>query len=655
MTTYADLTLDRAIELAEDPQARELLRRLHNRVTEVREEQERFITACDRFDKLYYAEDFTTWGADLWADDPSAKTAGRSHVSVNTPAAYIDIPAGLQAVDPVENMLATDNRPEARVAASAFERVYTAWKAAEDYSLKNHKAITVKSLYGRTASRIYWDKDADGSQGRGRPCLEIVEQPRNLWLGWKSSAYDKLEWTAYVQRMTPEAVLEEFGVEIDAKALGGDPDTVIPYVQVSSDSAQPSRSWLTFGAARIEVWDYWYRKPLYRKGKFVKMETFNVVFAGNAIVRGPNRYAEYEGDLPYRVLLNTFIPGVPNGRPELYDMEHLIREKMERITAASQMIASAVAGDYWQLVGPEAPPRVPSGLKPRRNEVVAPGAGNRIEVITPFIAQFQLEQYLGRIDREMAVISGLNDLLLGLAPAQVLSSSKAINALIANYEARLSMRRRLLYAWRKANWELVVKVWVKKDKTVKSIVDAGGGTLDITDPSLSPRDEMETATRAINLVNAKLMSQRTGMDLIGIDDPETEQELIREERTDATMFPAEVQVMAQLMAALQSLGLQAPANAQGQAQQQLASGQNDLRQALGGAVPTNAVGAPAGGEQAITPPEALTPGAPAPFAQGAAPVQSGVGPEAGVGLAQTMIKNGQASSRILTQQQLGRR
>jgi hypothetical protein len=91
----------------------------------------------------------------------------------------------------------------------------------------------------------------------------------------------------------------------------------------------------------------------------------------------------------------------------------------------------------------------------------------------------------------------------------VLSSSKAINALIANYESRLSIRRKLLYKWRRDVWNLALKVWSAKDKTVRSIVGKGSGFLDIIDPSLSPRDEMETATRAANLVNAKLISQAT--------------------------------------------------------------------------------------------------------------------------------------------------
>ncbi len=642
---FSSLTLASALKLREADSGEDitLVRELNDRVESVRTEMQLFRELCDRFDALYYSEAFTLGGADLWSTDPSASTPGRSHVSVNTPATYIDIPASLQSVDPIENMIATDTTEEARSAAAALERIYTAWKAEEEFELKFHKASTVKALYGRTASRIYWDKEDKAPH----PCVDVVEQPRNLYLGYKTDSYEEVEWAAYVTRWNPNALAEEYGLEVDARALD---ETIVPYVSsVTLDSMAP-RPWLNFGPAQIEVWDYWYRRR--SSGKRGKMETWNAVVAGDAIVQGPNKYPEYEGGIPYVPLFNTFIPGVPNGRAELYDMEPLIREKYEKITAGSQMIANGVAGDYWQLVGPEAPSRVPPGLKPRRNELIGPGPGNRIETITPFIAQFQLEQFLGRIDREMATVSGLNDLLLGLAPAQVLSSSKAINALIANYEARLSMRRKLLYAWRRRTWELAVKVWAAKDKDVRAVVVAGGGKLDIQDPSLSPRDEMETSTRASNLVAAKLWSQRRGMDAVGVDDPETEQDMIREERTDATMFPEEVQVMAQLMGALQSLGLNAPAGAESQVEGQMASGQADLRSALGARTPENTTSSQLPGDQGITP---AIPGAP-PEAGGAPPpFAAGPGGEATPPVMQGMLQGGKTKGRILTQSSLGRR
>jgi hypothetical protein len=284
--------------------------------------------------------------------------------------------------------------------------------------------------------------------------------------------------------------------------------------------------------------------------------------------------------------------------------------------------------------------------------VIAPGPGSRIEVITPFIAQFQLEQFLGRIDRHKAIITGLNELLLGLAPAQVLSSSKAINALISNYEARLSIRRKLLYQWRRNLWVMARQVGMEKSALFRDALPDAASFLEITDPSLNPRDELETATRALNLMNGKLWSQRRAMDIVGVDDPETEQDYIRDERTDATLFPADVQVMAQLMGVLQSLGLAAAPGTQQQVQGQAASGNEALAQALGGATPSGFPGGPgsgAGGDQAT---QGITP--PVPAAQSSVPGGPLVTPpEAPV--MQGMLQNGQAKGRIMTQQKLGRR
>lgn len=648
----ADMTLRKGVALAATDEEKQVIYGLLRRVSAVAPMQKRFIDWCDRADQLYFTDDITRAGADLWGNHFRKHLGDEDamHVSINTPAVYVDVPSALQAVAPIENMIATDTTKEARDAASALERVYVAWKASEDFDLKFHKATTTKSLYGHTAARIYWNEEDDEK----RPSLEIIEQPRNLWLGYRSDKWDEVEWGAYVTRWEPNALIEQFGVDV-SPYIDPEDGKVYPVVSAKDWDTDPAtREWLNRGDARIEVWDYWYRKPQRTTYPFGKMETWNVVVAGNMIVNGPVKRPEYAGDLPFVPLFNTFIPGVPTGRPDLYDVEQLIREKMEQVTSGSQMIHNGVAGDYWQLTGPDAPVRVPQGLKPERNKLVAPGPGNRIETITPFIAQFQLEQYLGRIDRELAAISGLNDLLLGLAPAQVLSSSKAINALIANFESRLSIRRRLLYKWRKDVWGLVLKVWKTKDTTIRKIIGDGSAVLDIIDPSLSPRDEMETATRAANLVNAKLWSQARAMDAVGVDDPETEQELIREESTDATLWPERVQVMAQLLTALQSLGLQAPEGAQSQAQGQMSSGQADLRKALGAATPqTGPENGGPGGDPAMmgqTPPiPGMGPeegGAPPPFAQG---------PQADPMLMQGMIQGGQAKGRIMTQTKLGRR
>ena len=640
---FADLTLQLGLDLAAvgDPTETILQRQLALRIASLATEHSFFKTWCDRADALYYATTFTRGGADLWADDPSATTPGRSHVSINTPAAHVDIPAALQSVKTIENITANEDSDEARVAAAALERVRVAWKAAEKWDLKRHKAATVKGLYGRTAGFVYYDREMK------RPCVDIIQNPRNLYLGYQTDDYEKVEWAANVTLQDPNALIEQYSVRFTAKETTS--GKLVPWIgETMVDQPRPE---LSFGPARVEVWDYWYRRPA-RLGKYgarTKMETWNVVIAGNAIVRGPYRYAEYGGRIPYLPLYNTFIPGVPGGRADLWDVEHVIREKMTRITAGAQMIAGATAGDFWQLIGQDAPSR--TTIKPVRNTVVTPGAGNRIEAITPFIAQFQLEQYLGRLDREAAAISGLNDLLLGLVPLQSLSSSKAINALIANYETRISMRRTLFYSWDIDTWELIVLVYAAKNKDVKAIVNAGGGTLSIVDPSLSPRDEAETAIRAANLVGARLWSQSRGMDAVGVDDPEQEQNIIRSERTDATMFPESVSLMAQLMGTLQSLGLQPSAGVQGQAQGQLASGQNDLRTALGAGIPQGDTGSQGAEMQGQTPPGALSPGATPPAGE---PFMQGPTVAPQTAQLQNMIQGGSIKGRIVTNQKLGR-
>lgn len=669
------LDIDRAVEFARTdlttgqttPEELSILEEWRFRKQSLEPEMARFSETCDRFDELYYPNDVLPGGgASHWAWHPSARIAGRSHVSINTPPVYVDIPASLQSVEPIENFLATMDDKDARVMASLVERMFFSWKKEISYELKAHKACVVKSLYGKTAAKVWWDSD------KGFATFEVVDQPRNLFLGWGQSDYRSLNWASYVYRLTPESIYEEYGLMTVPREVNG---KVYPFLYTPAEvDVNPStRSWLLSLNAMVEVADYWYRKPktvrLSNKITRIEHETWNAIIVGNRVVKN-SKHPEYKGRIPYVPLFNSYLPGVPDGRPELYDIEQLIREKDERMTSGSQMIGNAINAQYWQLVGPESPELVPAGLKPTPNRVIGPGAGNRIESIDPWMPEFQLEQYLARIDREMADVSGLNDLLRGLAPASVLSSSKAINALIANYEARIRMKRDLFYQWRLDLWGMVTDIWSVKMPELKPMLK-GPVALEITAPSLSPRDDMETSAMAANLMNSKIWSQTRAMDRVGVDDPEQEQNIIRAERTDATLFPADVQVMAQLMSVLQQLGIQnqQAQQAQQMAQQQAASAQmqegngpeeniNALRAGIGGPAGTSSMNGP--GESAVLPPEAMpgnTPqgqaltGPPAPAAGG--PQDANAAPGGPQFQMQNMLQGGEAKNRILSSQTLG--
>ena len=649
---YTDLTLELGLVMGDSAQMT-LQRQLSNRIFSIKPEHSIFEEECRRMDALYYTTTYVPgFGYDLWPEDPNLNIDGRSHVSLNSPPVYVDVPAALQSVQPIENMVAIEDSEQARTDANSLERLRESWMVGEQWQLKRHKAATVKGLYGRTAAFIYPDKD------KGYPCADVVINPRNLYLGFKDDNYDELLWAAQVVLMDPSTVTERYSVDVTLRVL--EDGTAMPWVVgalegVMADFPRPE---LNMGPARIEVWDYWYLKPGTpgKKGQPTKMETWNCIVVGNEIVRD-EKYGYYAGTIPYVPLMNTFIPGVPTGRSDLHDMEQLIREKMTRITAGAQMIQKATAGDYWQITGENAPARGVANAKPMLNQTVSPGPGNRFEAIAPYVAEFQLEQFLGRLDREMAVVSGLNDLLLGLAPSAVLNSSKAINALLANFESRIAMRRLLFYEWDRMTWELVCKVWSymggEGAKLMKRILKNGMPRLDIVDPSLSPRDEMETATRAANLVNAKLWSQARGMDAVGVDDPEQEQNIIRRESTDATLWPDRVNLMVQLMTALNAASQQMPQGAADQVAGQQQSGAQALQQALGVATPDNSTSSQLGGDQGVTP--SVAGGASAPFAQGpqGAAAQGQTGPQATQ--VQSMIQGGNLKGRILNNTRYGRR
>jgi hypothetical protein len=271
--------------------------------------------------------------------------------------------------------------------------------------------------------------------------------------------------------------------------------------------------------------------------------------------------------------------------------------------------------------------------------------------------EFQIEQYLQRVDRELVDVSGLNDLMRGMAPTQTMSSGKAVAALVSNYETRMAMPRNLYYQWRKDNWDLAMTIWVEKVSDLKDMLE-GTTKLIIESPSLTPRDDAEMSQIALNLKEGKLWSAKRSMDRTGVDDPEAEEDIIREEQTDATLNPASVQVMVSLMAMMQQLQQQAPPELQQQAQQaqgSMASNMAAMR-AEGAATGTESMNGP--GEAPATPPEQMPGNTPEGAALGAAGT---VSPEAVPGegapgavpsqmLSQYQIVEGEAQPRIVGQQ-----
>ena len=563
----------------EDPKQNDdfvLLQEILGRKQLVDPEQNRLKALFRRMDNLYHPETMTLGGADHWSQDPSARLAGRAHVSVNIHHAYVQIPAAIQAVRPIVNYVPTGQRTEDRQMAQMREQLYFRWWEANDMDLQHEQAALLKELYGHTAAKVYWDPI------ERVPKVTVIERPENLYLGFGNSDYNRMDWALYTYGMSPQAIQEDWGINVIPVKQGekwfpytsrGDHADPIGNVWANAFERNPLKRETAYEQMQIEVYDYWYKVP---KGEGKAPLVYNAIYVGNTLVKN-DPHPEYGGKIPYIHLPNGKIPGSPYGKPALYDAEQLLREKDERVTAMAQMIQSVVGGQMWQLVGAEAPDEVPPNALPKPGRIAAPGPGNEIRSITPFIPNFQIEQYIQRIDRELTVATGLNDLLLGLAPAQVLGSSRAIAALIANYESRLAPKRKVFYSWMKQVWEMCARIWEAKEPGVKSLI-AGEYRIEIVAPELTPRDTLELASTAINLVQNRLWSAERAMDRVGVEDPIGEKELIRDEQTDATLNPASVATMANVIGTFKQMNMADQQAAQAAQQQQL-QGQMAMAQA----------------------------------------------------------------------------
>ena len=585
-----------------------LLQEILGRKQLVDPEQNRLKALFRRMDNLYHPETMTLGGADHWSEDPSARLAGRAHVSVNIHHAYVQIPAAIQAVRPVINYVPTGSSQEEREAAALRERLYFRWWDSNEMDLLHEQAALLKELYGHTAAKVYWDPI------ERVPKVSIIERPENLYLGFGNSDYNRLDWALYTYGMSPQSIQEDYGVDVIPVKQGekwfpytsrGSHADPIGNVWANAFERNPLRRETAYEQMQVEVYDYWYKVPT-SPGKAPLV--YNAIYVGNTLVKN-DAHPEYAGQIPYIHLPNGKIPGSPYGKPALYDPEQLLREKDERVTAMAQMIQSIVGGQMWQLVGAEAPDEVPPNALPKPGRVATPGPGNELRAIQPFIPQFQIEAYVARIDRELTVATGLNDLLLGLAPAQVLGSSRAIAALIANYESRLAPKRKVFYAWMKKVWEMCARVWEAKDPAVKSLI-AGEYRIEIIAPELTPRDTLELASTAINLVQNRLWSAERAMDRVGVEDPIGEKELIRDEQTDATLNPAAVATMTQVMGQMQQMQMgqqQMQQQAQMMSQEQALNAQRTMTSGVPGDESLNQPE-----NQAQLPPEATAANAAAP-------------------------------------------
>jgi hypothetical protein len=143
---------------------------------------------------------------------------------------------------------------------------------------------------------------------------------------------------------------------------------------------------------------------------------------------------------------------------------------------------------------------------------------------------------------------------------------------------------------------MCARIWEAKDPAVKSLI-AGEYRIEIVAPELTPRDTLELASTAINLVQNRIWSAERAMDRVGVEDPMGEKELIRDEQTDATLNPAAVATMTQVIGQMQQMQQMQQQSAQASMEQQLMMTQEQAQNAQ------RTLTAPVPGSQSLNQPE----------------------------------------------------
>ena len=224
--------------------------------------------------------------------------------------------------------------------ASLVERLYSRGRTRSTSRLKAHRPASTRASTGGPPPR------SSGTTRTSCPTFDVVDQPRNLCLGWRTTDYRKLDW-ALLHLPDHARGGAERGLRRRGRAGRATAATTVPIVEpvparvaaachrrAGYDAQQP----MAHRGLRLLVPPAPRGCPPRGRASRAKFETWNAIFVGN--IRGQEREVTRvrRGKLPYVPLFNTYIPGLPDGRSKFYDIEQLIREKDERISENAQMM-----------------------------------------------------------------------------------------------------------------------------------------------------------------------------------------------------------------------------------------------------------------------------------------------------------------------------
>lgn len=521
-------------------------------------------------------------GGDQWPEDLLERPE-KIHITANIVKRFCDTEARLLSIMPritIETPAAKEDAKRSEVAEKAVNRYLV------DSGIKHWYFVLEqsKSIYGMGVLKPFWNTETK------QPDVVVVEQPQNIMFGWGDSDYNTLDWAIYHYGISPLQAKIRYP---DAPEICFKPNYSTPAQNLQgtfADHYDPLNSMPTTLGSRVttnyehdqvQVWDYWY---LDEKGVVT-----NCTLLNGYLVDGPHQHEEMPA-LPYIPIEHDHEPGSPEGR----GTAELLIDIQDGLNRAMSHYAQYVwdnSDPAYQLVGEGATNTVPDGLVPRPGEIVAPGQNTRIELINMGVNNFPFDALVNTYWNMAHRLTGLSEILFG-APAggdatgraTIMQIESSINAIEPKRDRSYEGLRTLLSFWHfmlmKKNPVLLEGDEEKPYVKAKDVFD-GLNNWRIIAPEITPRNIREHTQNIIDKMNARIMSTRTAMAETGIENPMEELDIIREEATDAHLYPERAQAIAAVAATMQALAMQeaqmaAAQNPQGAAQE----GQADQEMAM---------------------------------------------------------------------------
>jgi hypothetical protein len=572
---------------------------------------------------------------DQW---PGDDREGKIHITANIIKAFIDVESRILSLLPRITNVPSSKDADSRRKSETVEELFLRFLELSGWETWMVDWNRIGCIYGIKVLKPFWNARAK------RPDVRVIEQPQNLMIGYGSSDFTVVDWVIYKYFISPSEARRRFPDAIITSPGDGKPLTISrrsdhsdPLAQkqgvigsaISAASSAVDR--IRFGEARtayedrqIECWDYWYYNE--------EGEVYNAQLLQRVIIDGPTSHPEMPR-IPYIIVENDHEPGSPEG---MSSVEPLIDVQMglNRAFSHSAQVAADNSGTAYQLAGDNAD-SVPEGIVPAEDEIIPAGSGNQILAIERNANTFPLNELIKSYWEAAHRISGLPEIMFGNIPSAD-TSGRVMAIQIEAAANRLDLKRRreynglrdlmLFWGYMLIQKDPMVTVTRRKESQEGSmepgelesfqvkVAEAikGFDRWNIVAPEITPRDSIETSQNVMQLVNAKLMPLVEGMDRIGLESPEQAIAMIEKERSNARLFPADVQTYASVLQLLNAI-VQEQQMAAAQAAQQGAGAVAEGQAAAQGAEPTLLPDQNQGSQPGMAPP----PGAPPPGGIGA--------------------------------------